>query len=232
MKLLLTIIAVCCFTFAVGQSLKTVKVKSKYLLEQYEVRADNDTLRDGTYRKYLRDGNTLLEEGAYANNRRTGAWTFYDRTGQPDLIYNYSTAQVITNNRTTAIADTMGIIQREGKGTTVRLTPPPIYLASTHQISAILMRESRPPIHLQRAGVTELSYQIAATISPVGAHYRVITSHPDKEFRQNAQQWAALAFKDVQWLAGSYEGQPVTAIYLLPAITLHVSAVVHQHVRP
>ncbi|QJD80965.1 toxin-antitoxin system YwqK family antitoxin [Spirosoma rhododendri] len=226
MKLLLTIIAVCCFTFAHGQSLKTVKVKSKYLLEQYEVRADNDTLRDGTYRKYLRDGDVLLEEGSYANSRRIGTWTFYNRTGQPELIYNYSTAQVITNNRTTATADTMGIIQLEGKGTTVRLTPPPIYLASTHQISAILSRESRPPMHLHREGITELSYQIAATVSPVGARYRIIASHPDREFRQNAQQWAALAFKDVQWLPGSYEGQPVTAIYLLPAITMHLWAVV------
>lgn len=224
MKLFLTTIALCCCTLTVAQSLKTVKVKGKYLLEQYEVRTDNDTLRDGTYRNYLRDGNVLLEEGRYANNRRTGVWTFYDRNGQPELIYNYSTDQVLTNNRTTA--DTMGIIQQDGKGTVVRLTPPPTYLASSHQIFTILTRESRVPMHLTRTGLTEFSYRIAATVSPSGTHYRIIASHPDKMFRQQAQQWTALAFKNVQWLPGSYAGQPVTALYLLSPVTLHLSAVI------
>ena len=141
-------------------------------------------------------------------------------------MYNYSTGQVLANYRTTA--DSLGIIQRAEKEEAVRLTPPPTYLASEYQIMNTLMRESRVPMHLVKTGLRQLSYQIAATVAPAGTHYRVIPSHPDKEFRKNAQQWIALAFKDVQWLPGSYEGQPVTAIYVLPAVTLQVSAVVTQ----
>lgn len=231
MKLYVTILTVFLSTIAFGQSLKTVKTKSRYLVEHYEVRVDNDTLRDGDYRKYFREGNVLLEEGEYANNRRTGVWTFYDAKRQPELVYNYSTRQVLTNNRTAI--DSMGVIQQAGREEAVRLTPPPTYLASTYQIMGILLRESRLPVHLQRAGIAQLSYQIAATVSPAGAHYRVIPSHPDKAFRQNAQQATLLAFQDVQWLPASYEGQPVTAIYLLPAVMLQGFSVVRtMTIRP
>ncbi len=224
MKLCLTISALLLVSCAFGQSLKPVKSKSRYLLEQYEVRADNDTLRVGNYRKYLRDGNVLLEEGAYADNKRTGAWTFYDNKGAPELIYNYSTGQVVENHRLTA--DSLGVVQQDGKATVVRLTPPPILLASMYQVSAILLRESRFPVHLMQAGLRELSYKIAATVSPSGTHYRVIASNPDKKFTQDAQKWTALAFEGAQWLPGSYDGQPTTAMYMLPEIVLVGSSVI------
>lgn len=224
MKIRLTISALLLVSCAFGQSLKTVKSKSRYLLEQYEVRADNDTLRAGKYRKYLRDGNVLLEEGAYADNKRTGVWTFYDNKGAPELIYNYSTGQVVENRRFTA--DSLGVIQQDGRATVVRLTPPPTLLASTYQVSAILIRESRFPVHLMQAGLRELSYKVAATVSPTGTYYRIIASNPDKKLVQDAQQWVALAFKGAQWLPGSYEGQPTTAMYMLPEIVLVGSSVI------
>lgn len=198
---------------------KTVKSKSRYLVEQYEVLASNDTLRTGTYRRYFREGNVLLEEGQYDNNRRTGIWTFYDGKGKPELVYDYSEKRVLTNNRTTL--DSMGIVEQEGKSVAVRLNPPPLYLASSYQVMGVLVRESRLPVHLQRAGVSQLSYQVVVTVSPAGAHYRIIPSHPDKDFFQNARQSALLAFKDVQWLPGSYQGQEVTTIYALPVVSLH-----------
>ncbi len=224
MKILLTISALLLVSCAFGQSLKTVKAKSRYLLEQYEVRADNDTLRTGSYRKYLRDGNVLLEEGTYADNKRTGVWTFYDDKGKPELVYDYSASKVLENHRVTA--DSLGVVQQDGKATVVRLTPPPILLASTYQISAILVRESRFPVHLMQAGLRELSYKVAATVSPTGTHYRIVASNPDKKFTQDAQKWTALAFKDTQWLPGSYDGQAATAMYLLPEIVLVGSAVI------
>ena len=202
--------------------LKTVKVKSRYLVEQYEVLELNDTLRAGSYRKYFREGNLPLEEGQYDNNQRTGVWTFYDEKGKPELVYDYSAKKVLTYNRT--MLDSLGVIQLAGKSTVVRLDPPPVYLASSYQISGILVRESRFPIHLHKAGMSQLSYQIMATVSPAGAHYRVLPSHSDKEFYKNAREWALLAFKDVTWLPGVYEGKEVTAIYTLPAILIQTHA--------
>lgn len=203
---------------------KSVKVKTRYLLEQFEVSATNDTLRTGSYRRYFRDGNLLLEEGQYDNNRRTGVWTFYDGKGKPELVYDYSSNKVITNNRTTL--DSTGLIQQDDKKMVVRLTPPPAYLASMYQIGGILQRESRFPVHLQRAGVTQLSYRIVATVSPVGVHYQVVPSHDDKEFYQNAKQAALLALKNVTWLPGSYQGREVTAMYTLPPIILQAYSVI------
>lgn len=203
---------------------KTVKSKTRYLLEQYEVLSTNDTIRSGSYRKYFRDGAILLEEGQYDNNRRVGSWTFYNSKGGSELVYDYSANKILTNNRTGI--DSMGTIQIEGKNTLVRLDPPPTYLASSHQVSGILVRESRLPVHLQRAGTSQLAYQVVATVSQAGVHYRVIPSHSDKVFYQNAQQATALAFKNVQWLPGVYQDQEVTAIYMLPTIYLQGFAVI------
>ena len=225
MKIQLTISALLFVSCAFGQSLKTVKAKSRYLLEQYEVRADNDTLRAGSYRKYLRDGNVLLEAGTYADNHRTGIWTFYDDKGKPELVYDYSASKVLENHRG-ATVDSLGVIQLAGKATVVRLTPPPTLLASMYQVSAILLRESRFPVHLMQAGLRELSYKVAATVSPTGTSYRVIASNPDKKLAQAAREWVALAFEGVQWLPGSYEGQPTTAMYMLPEIVLVGSSVI------
>lgn len=218
MKIFATILTLVISTFAIGQSLKTVKVKSRYLLEQYEVRADTDTLRDGMYRKYFRDGNVLLEEGTYANNRRTGVWTFYNGKGQPELVYDYSAGKVLVNDRTPL--DSMGLIEQEGKIIAVKLDQPPLYLASSQQLGGIFQREIRFPVHLQRAGMTELSWQIAATVSPAGTHYRNIVSHKDKEFEKNAQQASQLGLKNVEWLPAIHQGQFVTTIYMLPAVML------------
>ena len=81
-------------------------------------------------------------------------------------------------------------------------------------------------MHLMQAGLRELSYKIAATVSPSGTHYRVIASNSDKKFTQDAKKWTALAFKDTQWVPGSYAGQPTTIMYMLPEIVLVGSSVI------
>lgn len=209
---------------AMSQSVKTVKNKSRYLLEEYAVRTDNDTIRTGTYRKYFRDGNKLLEEGQYDNNRRVGVWSFYNSEGQIELLYNYSNNKILSHNR--VLKDSVGIVQRADSNVAIRFNQPPIYLASSYQVLGILLRESRFPIHLQRAGHTELLYRVAATISPDGAHYRIIASHQDKEFNQNAKQALQLAFKDIKWLPGVYQAKPVTAMYMLEPIILRGFSVI------
>ena len=202
---------------------KVVKTKSRYLVEQYEVLSAGDTVRVGTYRRYFRDDKALLEEGQYADNKRTGVWTFYDGKGKPELVYDYSNNKVLANNNTTF--DSVGVIHQDGEDIGVVLQPPPICLVSSYQIIGILARESRFPIGLQRSGVTQLSYRVAATVSPMGAHYRVIPSVNDNEFSKNAKQAVLMAFDGVRWLPGQYKGQAVTAVYLLPAVMLRAFSV-------
>jgi hypothetical protein len=212
-------------TFSFSQpAVKSVKVKSRYLVEQYDVLAANDTVRHGTYRRYFREDNVLLEEGQYADNKRTGVWTFYDIRDRPGLVYDYSTQQVITNNR--PFLDSMGFVLLNDKMTGVQLTPPPIFLASQYQISGILLRQSTIPAQLLYDGVSELSYQLAATVSPVGVSYRVVASHKDTAFNKNTLKAISLAYKEVKWLPGYYQGEEVTAIYLLPTIKIRGFTVV------
>jgi hypothetical protein len=205
-------------------TVKPVKAKSRYLIEQYEVLAANDTVRHGQYRRYFREDNVLLEEGQYADNKRTGVWTFYDGKGKPELVYDYSTKTVLANNRVGL--DSMGIILLDGNMTGVLLTPPPIFLASQYQTSGILARESKIPLHLIRAGQSELSFRIAVTVSSAGATYRIMPSYKDKNFVSDTKKLVDLAFNGVKWIPGQYDGKDVTAVFVLPAIMLRAFATV------
>lgn len=205
--------------FSEAQTLKSVKNRSKYLLEQYEVLAENDTIRAGSYKKMRIDTRELLEEGRYEANRRTGAWTFYNSKGTPELVYDYSTAQVITINRPRTKAS-LAQIQQGDTLAQVYLDVAPIYLASSVQIYSIIGREVRIPVQLQRIGIQEVSFKPVASVSPVGTSYRAITSHPDPEFKKSAREAMAMAFKGVEWLPAVYEGKPITSTYTFEDVVL------------
>ncbi|WP_147368018.1 hypothetical protein [Fibrisoma montanum] len=224
--LLLTILLLAAPGFA--QSLKTVKEKSRYLTEEYSVLADNKAVRSGPYKKYFREGNVLLEEGQYENNQRVGQWKFF-ANGKEELVYDYTTQKVMVNARKNL--SSAGLIQQADSLTAVELEQPPLYLASSQQVEGILVRESRLPFNLMKAGTMEVSFRIAATVSPSGAHYRIIPSVQDKEFTTLSRGAVQLALNEVEWVPAVYQGQSVTCIYTLEPITLHGVAVRQMIVR-
>ena len=202
-----------------AQTLKTVKKRSKYLLEQFDVLADNDTMRAGGYKKMFLNTKQVLEEGRYEANQRVGTWTFYDANGQPDLMYDYTTKQVVTLNRPQKLAS-LAQIQQGDTLANVYLDAAPVYLASTALIYATMGREARFPANLQRSGLTELSFKAVATISPRGTSYRIVASNPDAEFKKSARDAMNLAFRDVEWVPVMYQGKPVTTVFQFEDIVL------------
>ncbi|MBO0932560.1 hypothetical protein [Fibrella aquatilis] len=201
-----------------AQTLKTVKKRSKYLLEQFEVLADNDTMRTGSYKKMFIDTKKLLEEGRYEANRRVGIWTFYSQ-GTPELVYDYTARNVIDNKRTQTVAS-LAQIQQGDTVAQVYLDASPVYLASSEQIYAIMAREVRFPAHLQRQGLRELSFKVIASVSLMGTFYRILASNPDTEFKKSARDAMNMAIKGIDWLPVIYQDKPVAATYLFSEIVV------------
>ncbi len=205
--------------FTEAQTLKTVKKRSKYLLEQFEVLAANDTMRAGTYKKMFIDTKQLLEEGRYEASHRVGPWTFYNQKGEVELVYDYTAKQVITANRPRKLA-TLAQVQQGDTVASVYLDAAPIYLASTAQIYAIMGQEVRFPARLQRSEPTQLSFKVVATISPAVTSYRIIASNPDSEFKKSARDAMAMAFRGVDWVSVVYEGKPVPTVFQFDDVVL------------
>jgi hypothetical protein len=203
----------------VAQAYKTKKKRSTYLFEEFQVRADNDTVREGTYRKSLLTNKALLEEGQYEANRRVGVWTFYGHTNQPELIYNYNTQQVISLTRTQR-GHSVATIREGDSLVNVTLEDGPIYLASSQQVYGIMAQTVRFPPDLQRAGHTELTMKVLATVAPAGTFYRPICSVQDKAFLQTSKEAVTKAFNGVEWIPARYQQQPVTATYLFDEVVL------------
>ena len=202
-----------------AQALKAVKKRSKYLLEQFEVLADNDTMRAGSYKKMWIDTKQVLEEGRYEANHRVGIWTFYGQQGQPELQYDYSAKKVISTTRSQDIASLAQIPQGDTLAQ-VHLAISPVYLASSYQIFRILAMGTLFPAELQRAGISELRFKIVAFVSEVGPYYRTTASNPDKQFAASYKQAMHMALDGVEWLPAQYQGRPVTATYTFNEVVL------------
>lgn len=206
-------------TLLLAQPHKMVKKRSMHLLEQFEVLADNDTVRDGTYQKRSMQERKLLEEGQYKANKRVGVWTFYNTSEQPELVYDYDTQQVKSNYRISS-ASSVAQIQEGDNMVEMVLDDGPVYLASSAQVYGIIGRTVRLPANLQRTGVNFVSFKVLATVSANGTRYRVIASNQDKALLKSCREAVDLAFKNVDWIPARYRDQPVTATYLFADVTL------------
>jgi hypothetical protein len=202
-----------------AQPVKTQKKRSAYFLEEFEVRADNDTIRQGAYRKSLLMVDKLLEEGQYENNRRVGVWTFFDATGRPELIYNYSTQKIVALVRVQKTPSMTQVVEGDS-AVNVTLDDGPVYLASSMQVYSVMAKTVRFPPALQRAGHTEISFKALATVSSSGTIYRPICSLSDKAFAQTSREAVSTAFAGVEWVPARYQQQPVTATYLFDDVVL------------
>ncbi|XWW46053.1 hypothetical protein JYG30_00915 [Fibrella sp. USSR17] len=202
-----------------AQATKMIKKGSPYFREQFEVLADDRSVREGVYKKFSLERNSLLEEGQYAANQRVGVWTFYDGNGNPELEYDYSLKKVNSMNRK-HFAESVAQVMVGDSVRQIFLDRGPVYLASSVQVYSTMAREARIPAHLARSGQQMFSFKVLATVSASGAVYRVLPSNPDAEFIKTSKQAARLAFEGVEWVPAVHEQTPITATYLFSDILL------------
>jgi hypothetical protein len=148
-----------------------------------------------------------------------GVWTFYGPGQQPELIYNYSTKQIISLTRTQR-GNSVARVSEGDSTMEVLLDDGPVYLASSQQLYGIMGKTIRFPQELQRAGYTELTFNTLATVSSAGTLYRPIPSVNNKAFDQTCKEAVTKAFQGVEWIPARYREQPVTATYLFDEVVV------------
>ena len=206
--------------WAKAQLTRQLTNKSAYFLEQFEVRAEAPDVKEGTYQKFTRRTHKLFESGTYLAGQRTGVWTFYSQSGQSDLVYDYSQKTIVLLNRTNVAASVAQFIEADTLRTVV-VDREPVYLASSVQIYETLGRNARFPTHLAKAGLTDISFKVLATVSPSGTSFRIMPSHADGQFIRESKQAAVEAFAGVDWVLAIYRQRPVTAVYFLGDVKIH-----------
>ncbi|WP_375445226.1 hypothetical protein [uncultured Fibrella sp.] len=207
---------------APAQATKCITQRTALFREEVTVLVAEPTVREGPYQKLLTRKRQLLEEGQYAANRRVGIWTFYDREGQPEVVYDYTQKTLLLVNRKES-APSMAQLWEGDSLRYVVVDRAPVYLASSQQIYGLLAQEVRFPSHLARAGLKQLVVNVLVTVAPSGTSFRILPSHADAELIRSSRQAALRAFEGIDWLLALYQKHPVTATYLLQDITLTVS---------
>jgi len=64
------------------------------ITEKYNVLKSNRKIKQGLYQQITRK-NTAIVSGAYDQNKRVGIWHFYDKDGNVNELYNYTTKKLL-----------------------------------------------------------------------------------------------------------------------------------------
>ncbi|NPV51837.1 MAG: energy transducer TonB [Candidatus Methanofastidiosum sp.] len=187
---------------AFGQTeLKRIKIKDKEksVVETYYVLKNDRNIKNGEYSRFV--NNKKVTTGQYANNKKTGIWTYYDTDNSVDLKYDYDKDSVIFVN-----------IQND----TSELDRPTIYLGSLYEARYTIMTNLRYPevavvngksgrilidIFINKEGDV-YDYKVQKSVYPAldNEALRVVKLIPQK------------------WLPSIKSGEPIESKYTFPVI--------------
>lgn len=74
---------------------KIIHKVTNNLVEEYDAKDSTSTFKVGYYARYNPKTAKLIKTGSFANNQRTGIWTFYDDSSKVSFKYNYTTGMVL-----------------------------------------------------------------------------------------------------------------------------------------
>jgi TonB family protein len=74
---------------------KVIHKTLNVLVEEYDTKDSASTFKTGYYARYNTKYGTPSKVGNYADNQRTGVWTFYTDSSKTYFKYNYSTGLIL-----------------------------------------------------------------------------------------------------------------------------------------
>ena len=170
---------------------------------------------------------TELEQGSFANGKRTGKWQFYSRQHELELTFDYDSSR-ITYSR----PDTARYLVRQSEEWVLRhpLRAPHI-LGSTDQRLSDLQRQLRYPISAlsqQLQGTVIIGYTVDAT-----GHTRDYTVEHSLSPSCDKEVWEALRKLPDNWIPAFYGGQPTaTRFYLSVQFRIEMAGETQSPPRP
>jgi len=226
-------------TLILGQETiqKTRKLSNEDFKEIYSVLKSDNTILHGSYTKVSSKGTVFSEgfykygakdslwkeydwygkvfkTGNYVLDKKVGLWQFFDEKGNAELIYNFSTNELVSyilddkrKNKKYNFTTAERIILDE-------LDRPPLYLGGNLGMGVFIGLNMKYPIIALENGVSG-KVEVAFTIDSLGqtSNYRVT-----KGIGSGCNEEALKVVKKLPdgWLPGIYKGQAVEVQYFIP----------------
>ena len=168
--------------------------------------------KDSLWKDYDWNGK-LYRTGNYLSDKKIGLWQFFDEKGNAELIYNFSTNELVSfilddksknkkYNITTAEGNKLDKLDR-----------PPLYLGGNFGIGVLIGSNTKYPIIAAENGVSG-TVNVAFTIDSLGQTSDYIVT---KKIGSGCDEEALRVVKMLSegWLPGIYKGQAVKVQYFI-----------------
>jgi len=210
MRILLTFIILATSFNLFGQDTKKKTVKNDYppCKETFYVLKSDQEIKQGEYKKTY---GGLSVNGQFENNKKTGVWEYYDRSGQLEQKIDFSTNKVISSKPMTWIKD---YFIKDGD-TYKEVTPEetPVFLGGQSGLTYYIW-DIKYPADARRRG-TEGKVLISATITQDGKIIdEEILDGPGNGLREEALR--VIQMIPDEWISGKVNGKTVDIKIVIP----------------
>ncbi len=167
-----------------------------------------DNLKDSVWQEY-NYLNEVVVQGSYKNGKPVGEWSYADRWGKKENIYNFDTQQLVFH-KPQATDSIENIIIQNGQQVSVRLNRQPIFLPGAEIRNRVLMHGLRYPMYAMRRGVAG-NVLVAFTIDEQGHAKDYYVAKP-VDPSLDAEALRCVKMIEGDWAPGLLNGKPVATI--------------------
>lgn len=131
---------------------KVIHKVTNVLVEEYDLVDSASTVKNGYYARYYTDGK-VRKTGSFANNLRSGVWSFYDDNDKLVQRYNYTTGMGLF-----VPPDTIATYYLKMAGVDTNfystLQSPPLFIGGIVELRDFIGQNLRYPTIAKQSGIT------------------------------------------------------------------------------
>jgi antitoxin component YwqK of YwqJK toxin-antitoxin module len=196
-------------------SQETIEKKNKLndnIIEKFQVLKDHQDIRNGAYQALYRR-RVPVAQGNYTNNKKTGAWRFYDPKGKLMQVYDYDTRTIKYEAKEYAQATDLSYGIDKEISDTDKITKP-LKVGGRYYGYLPYLGLYQPPFNPYQYSTYGCIAMVELVISPLGrlADFKVHTNCSLIQYDQTITMHVNL-FKeeDKQFVPATYNGEPVVS---------------------
>jgi antitoxin component YwqK of YwqJK toxin-antitoxin module len=204
----LGILTICILTSICALGQETVLKERKG--ESYYVLKDDPKIKHGAYQFSNKKG--LIEKGQYDNDKKIGVWEFYDKDGNLEQKYNYTSNQLIFNKEVKQFVSYKIIM--DGKPTDIVPDTPPVFIGGLSKYDRFIANNLKYPGESKSKGI-EGRQLVLMSLSKQGdivgtSIYRAIAPDIDNEALRLINELPK------EWIPARHQNENVGVLVGLP----------------
>ncbi len=169
-----------------------------------------NNLKDSVWQEYNFESRVSVQ-GNYKNGKPIGEWTYNDRWGNKENVYNFDTGQLVYH-KPTAQDSVESTILQNGQQVSARLERQPFFLPGNDVKGRVLMRGLRYPADAMRRGV--MGYVLVAFTVDEQGHAKDYFVAKPLDSSLDAEALRCVKMIEGDWAPGLLNGKPVSTIIL------------------